>query len=292
MLAGMTPPRVVPGWTWSAAVLAVVVGCGGASGGPDAGAADAAVADAAPAPDADPARVCEPQDARETVCAPGCDGPSRWYWDGERCREVGCGACEGADCAGGYGGFEACVAAHAGCAPSLCRDTFGTWRWWEQGCGPYQCGFPAPQDCETGGPVCDCGLGRSWQDKVGCVDDPSCPAVDPLPPDQLCVATGGAWGPTCCDSACGAPCGDDCTSDACTCGPMEIFDAVRGCVTAARCFERVTGETCDGGARCDDGSRCCQACGGAGCEGPSTCIPPVCDDDPATDACGNNTLAP
>jgi len=45
---------------------------------------------------------------------------------------------------------------------------------WDPGsCGHYTCGqFP---DCDAVIPGCDCGIGRNFQDGVGCIDDPICP---------------------------------------------------------------------------------------------------------------------
>jgi hypothetical protein len=74
---------------------------------------------------------------------------------------------------------------------------------------------------------------------------------------------------------------------------MRVFDEARGCVDAARCHERLAGETCEGSARCQDGTICCPHCGGAGCAGPPTCDAPSCGLDPMVyDECGNCLLCP
>jgi len=164
--------------------------------------------------------------------------------------------------------------------------------WWAEECGHFRCGGPVLATCLVGSPVCDCGAGRSFVEGLGCMDDPGCAVVDPLPPETLCSTTGGTWAATCCPSVCGEACLADCAAMACTCGPLEVFDPVRGCVVGARCVERMAGETCEGTARCGGGALCCQHCGGAGCFGPPTCQPPVCDADPDTDLCGNHRTAP
>jgi hypothetical protein len=73
-----------------------------------------------------------------------------------------------------------------------------------------------------------------------------------------------------------------------------VFELGRGCIEAARCFERLEGQTCDEHprSRCETGTACCQRCGGAGCVGPAICAYPVCDVDETIDLCGNNILAP
>ena len=236
---------------------------------------------------------CTPDDAREIVCPAGvCDGLDSYAWDGDRCVAIDCGTCEGADCDALPRSLEACEAAHAGCAASLCRATAGEWLFFAEECEHYVCGFPRPATCEVGGPVCDCGSGRSFG-PAGCFED-TCPEVDPLPPELLCPATGGVWTEgICCSTRCGVPCALACAGPACVCGDFEVFDPVRGCIQAAECFERSDGETCTNiHTRCDEGLICCQSCGGPGCAPDSFCHAPVCDSNPDIDECGNNLLAP
>ena len=141
-------------------------------------------------------------------------------------------------------------------------------------------------------PACDCGDDSRFEPGVGCVLA-ECPAVDPLPPMELCTQSGGAWtAGLCCNTECGMPCEAACAAPACDCGPNRVFDGLRGCEVAARCVEPGLGEPCDGLDRCADGTICCDSCGGAGCAGEPTCRLPVCDDDPDIDTCGNNLLAP
>ncbi len=272
--------------------------CSATHTAPNAALPDAALPDAAPVDgdvlDAGPRDLCDPEDARRDPCPVAlCDGPSRWHWDGEACAEIDCGACVGADCATtGANSLAACEAAHAACKPQRCRATGGEWAWWAEECGDYRCGLPPPQVCLVGAPACNCGSGRNYDADAGCVADPMCAVVDPLPPELLCARTDGTWAATCCNSVCGVACELDCAAMACTCGPLEIFDPVRGCVVGRRCVERTRGESCEGPARCGGGTRCCQSCGGAGCFGTPTCTDPVCDADPDTDLCGNNLRAP
>lgn len=263
-----------------------------ADAGPSIDAGHDAGRDAGPL-DAGPRATCDADRASAMIC-PGllCDGPSLWYWSGDRCFSVDCGACEGEDCGHGASSEADCMAAHAECEPALCESSGGTWQWWAEECGHFVCGEPPPQDCIVGMPVCDCGPGRSFDPEHGCFDDTSCPEVDPLPPDALCTSTGGEWSAICCNTECGAYCPLACAAMACDCGPMRVFDAGRGCVTAARCYERHEGETCSGGARCDDGTICCMHCGGAGCVGEPTCQAPACGHGPDTDECGNCTTCP
>jgi len=290
-------------------VACALAACGDSTVAPlDAGVSDAAPRDAASldgdvsdagtgddaSVDAGPRGACDAEDAREDFCpASLCDGPSRWYWDGEACGEVTCGACTGADCeTGGASSLGACEAAHAACKPQRCRATGGVWEWWAEECGDYRCGLPPPADCLVGAPACNCGTGRRYDAELGCVAEPMCALVDRLPPDLLCMRSGGTWAATCCNSVCGEACNEDCAAMACTCGPLEVFDAVRGCAVGQRCVERTAGETCGDRTRCEGGTLCCQDCGGAGCFGEPTCRPPVCDANPDTDLCGNNRLAP
>jgi hypothetical protein len=238
---------------------------------------------------------CDVDDARGETCPDAvCDGPDSYAWDGERCFRIDCGTCGGSDC-GTLAHSEAeCLARHASCVPEQCRATGGEWLFFTEECEHYRCGQPQLASCLVGMPVCDCGSGRSWVEGVGCADDPACPEVDPLPPETLCPATGGTWtNGICCHTTCGQLCDLPCAAPGCVCGPLEVFDAIRGCVPAAECFEREVGETCGfAGTRCGEGVLCCQRCGGAGCDPDMICQPPVCDADPTIDECGNNLLAP
>jgi hypothetical protein len=164
--------------------------------------------------------------------------------------------------------------------------------WWAEECGHYECGFPVPATCLVGAPACDCGLDRAFVAGVGCRIVPDCGAIDPLPEDELCAATGGSWENICCHTECGVPCPLPCISPACNCGPDRVFDPVRGCVVDVSCMERTSGETCNERSRCEGGTICCQSCGGAGCFGDPICSYPVCDDDPFIDECGNDSRVP
>ena len=255
---------------------------------------DARVELDAPAVDTGPPMIrCGADDARAVPCAASCDGPSRWYWNGDACFAIDCGACEGSDCASrGLSSEAECVAAHATCRSAQCESTGGTWMWWAEECGDYVCGRAPPADCESGRPACDCGPFRSFDPTRGCFDDRDCPIPEPVTRQELCTGTGGTWASICCDTECGVPCAAACAADACDCGPGRIFDEARGCMDGARCHERRVGETCTGVARCDNGAICCQDCGGAGCFGDPTCRLPTCDDDPSFDACGNCVTCP
>lgn len=249
------------------------------------------IADAPPPP-----ATCEAQDARAITCpAALCDGPDSWAWDGERCAFISCGACEGSDCGTLPHTEEQCLSAHASCVPSLCRDTGGEWLFHAEECEHYVCGLPQPATCLVGMPVCDCGSDRGFTPGVGC-EEIDCPEVDPLPPETVCTGSGGTWMlGICCSTTCGAFCDEDCASPGCACGPLETFDAVRGCVDDVLCHTRTVDQTCTPDTdqlRCEDGLICCQNCGGAGCDPEAHCRAPLCDADPDTDACGNNRLAP
>lgn len=258
---------------------------------PDAGPPLDAGSDAGPPVDAGPAAACDPDDAASEPCASLCDGPSRYYWNGDRCFSIDCGACRGDDCGtAGFTSLEECEAAHATCEATLCRSTGGEWQFWSEECGHFVCGVAPPATCESGFPVCDCGPSHSFDPELGCFED-DCPTVDPSTPEELCVGTGGSWEAICCDTECGDFCPLLCAEMACNCGPGRVFEA-RGCAEASRCFERMQDETCTDDSRCADGTICCQSCGGAGCAPTSTCRVPVCDDDETIDMCGNNLLAP
>ncbi len=257
----------------------------------DAGSRPDSGADAGGVSDAGVRTACSADDAIAALCPELlCDGIPRWYWNGDDCFWIDCGACEGTDCDRGAGSREACLAEHSTCEPALCRATSGSWLWWAQECGHYECGHAPPANCEVGFAVCDCGVNRVFEPGIGCVD--RCGEIDPLPRDVMCRTTGGTWGSFCCDSVCGQPCVLACAADACDCGPGRVFDVARGCIESARCHERMLGETCEGAARCATGTVCCTHCGGAGCFRPATCETPVCDSDPHTDACGNRDDVP
>lgn len=237
------------------------------------------------------AGLCVADDARAALCPELlCDGPPRWYWSGDDCFWIDCGACEGADCARGFGSEGECMAAHASCDAALCRTSGGTWMWWTEECTHFHCGRPGPIDCVIGRPVCDCGPFRTFDEARGCVEA-ECPIPEPIPREDLCIATGGEWGPFCCDSVCGERCADACAAMACDCPGTRTFEDARGCVEATRCHERLRGEDCEGETRCEEGTICCQHCGGPGCFG-STCEPPTCDTDERTDICGNRVDVP
>lgn len=220
-----------------------------------------------------------------------CDSLPQWYWNGDTCFPIDCGACTGLGCDGGDADEASCIAAHEGCEASLCRNTGGTYRWWAEDCGHWECGRPAPVDCEVGAPSCDCGVSRSFDEATGCFDDPTCPPPIPAPEEVLCRESGGAWETICCHTDCGEICPEPCVSPACNCGPGRVFEGVRGCVEAAHCFERGAGQTCAPEARCEANTLCCEHCTGAGCSGPPTCEPPVCGDE-TVDVCGNDLMAP
>lgn len=238
---------------------------------------------------------CTPQDAHAMECPSAiCDGFDSYAWDGERCVRIDCGTCVGADCGHLPISQADCEALHASCVPELCRASGGDWLFWAEECHHYHCGQSLPSECLVGMPVCDCGNGRSFDvAQGGCFDDPSCPEVDPLPPETLCTSTGGAWmSGICCPTRCGQFCDADCAADACACGALQVFDAVRGCIDAAECHVVSTGAECNEQVRCADGLLCCQHCGGAGCSPTMNCQAPLCDADPTVDVCGNDLLAP
>lgn len=253
---------------------------------------DAAIRDAGML-DAGPRSTCDADDAQAQICpAAVCDGLPRWYWNGDDCFSVDCGACIGADCARGVSSEAECLAAHASCVSALCRATGGEWRFWAEDCGHFVCGYAPPEDCEVGAPSCDCGAFRSFDPTRGCFDDTTCPVPEPVTREALCTSTRGTWGGFCCDSVCGAGCPEPCAQPACDCGPGRIFEDARGCIESVRCHEPRREESCEGEARCEEGTICCEHCGGAGCFGPPTCEAPLCDDDPDVDECGNDLLAP
>lgn len=250
--------------------------------------------DAAPF-DGGPRVACDAQDANEELCpAYLCDGLDRWYWNGDRCFSIPCGACRGTDCEAGLSSQTECETLHSECEPTLCRATGGDWLFWAQECLPYRCGLAVPADCAFGRPVCDCGPRSVFEPGLGCVLDAGCMIEPPMPTRELlCTGTFGTWENICCDTVCGAFCPLACASLACNCGAGRVFDDARGCIEATRCFERGLGETCnDPRARCATGTLCCQSCGGAGCFGDATCRAPTCTADPAIDLCGNNLWAP
>lgn len=240
-----------------------------------------------------PLASCDAMDARQIVCPEvTCDGGPGYFWNGDSCYPVDCGACEGIDCALAAT-LDECISAHAGCESAVCLATGGQWMWWSDECEHYVCGRPPPVDCVVGVPVCDCGAYRSFDlERGGCYADTTCPTAEPITREELCTTTGGTWENICCDTECGVFCDADCAAPACNCGPGRVFEEARGCIDSVRCHERRAMETCTPDVRCEAGTICCDACSGVGCTGEPRCVPPVCDDDPNTDECGNNLLAP
>lgn len=283
----------------AAAALLALAGCYASHGRPPEAAGDAGVdvgrRDAGRyggPPDLGMTPSCAAQDARAVVCPTlFCDDVGAWHWNGDRCVYIECGACEGTDCGAGAITEGECFRSHASCVPSLCRASGGEWLFWAQECGHRECGYPVPELCEAGFPICDCGLSGVFDAARGCVDG-MCGEIDPLPRDLLCTSTGGRWDAICCDTVCGQRCELPCAAPACDCGPSRIFDLARGCVETSRCFERTRGETCGPGARCEAGTICCERCGGAGCFGDPVCAAPTCDSDAHTDECGNRDDLP
>lgn len=267
-----------------------------AGGGDDAGSeTDAGDVDAGEVDvDAGMPGDCDAMDARRDSCpAALCDGPDQWYWNGDRCFALDCGSCTGDDCDRGVLAEAECVAAHATCEPTLCRDTGGDWMWWALECGHRVCGEPSPEDCFVPYGGCDCGPMANFVEGVGCQNDPACTMGPTLTREQLCTTSGGTWEPICCDTVCGEPCTLPCVNDACNCGPGSVFVDGRGCRLATECFERTNGQSCVmGQSRCEDRTICCDRCGGAGCAGDPRCVAPTCSDNPDIDECGNNRLAP
>jgi hypothetical protein len=225
-------------------VALLVAGCGlsvGIAREPDGAAstADAAL-DGASAPDvviaADhvaPADVvqdsCAPMDVRFPVCGSTCEH-APYYWNGESCVAAPSCTCTGADCGRTYPRPELCVAAHTSCAAPLCNATGGRWMAVHAYCGHFACGHPTPQNCLVGGPACDCGVGRRFDNALGCVADPSCTRGD------LCVATGGVVNAGAGCNICGRPSAVcDPGTEGCDCGPAMNYDVARGCVPDASC---------------------------------------------------------
>lgn len=263
-------------------------GAGDDGGGIDAGTGDAGTGDAGTP------GTCDAMDARRDPCPEVlCDGPDQWYWNGDGCFVLDCGSCTGDDCDRGVFSEAECIAAHATCEPTLCRDTGGEWMWWAQECGHRQCGQPAPETCLVPFAGCDCGPMANFVPGVGCQNDVAC-TMGPMPTrEELCTGSGGSWEGICCDTVCGEFCPLPCVNDACNCGPGRVFVDGRGCLLATECFERTNGQSCVmGQSRCEDGTICCDRCGGAGCANDPRCVPPTCSDDPNIDECGNNLLAP
>lgn len=239
---------------------------------------------------------CAPMNASALVCpGPICDGLDPVVWDGERCVQIDCGTCVGADCGRAYRSMAECTAAQHACVPELCRSTGGDWLFWAEECLHYRCGVSVPAECLVGQPVCNCGALNVFDPVRGCIPDPTCVGDDPPPDEILCTSTGGRWEGVCGPSHCGTPSPLACAALACTCGPLEVWDRIRGCVESSECHtNREVGQGCstDGSIRCQDRLVCCQSCGGAGCFGDPTCRMPTCDPSGVLDTCGNNRMAP
>ncbi len=236
---------------------------------------------------------CQAMDARAIVCPPlACDGPPTFFWDGSQCFPIGCGECEGADCEAGEASLSECMESHLHCEAAVCRATGGDWLSALLYCGHHVCGRPGLAICESPTPACNCGATRTFT-AAGCVDDPSCAPPDPsVDPESLCTSSGGTWESVCCPSTCGVPCAAECLAPACTCGALQVWDPLLGCIDSSTCMERAAGEACDENRLCDGGLVCCQRCTGVGCDPERTCAAPLCDAGPGVDVCGNDVLAP
>lgn len=113
---------------------------------------------------------------------------------------------------------------------ALCEQTGGTWD--ELSCDHYTCGFFP--DCDAVIPGCDCGLGSTFVEGVGCMVDESCEELEfACGPDLTCGAPGeycdvfvpGVKGPN--SYAC-AVLPDACVGDySCDCIVAEDYEDVK-----------------------------------------------------------------
>lgn len=217
-----------------------------------------------------------------------CDGLPRWYWSGDECFSIDCGACVGDDCGTSWNDVSSCRAAHATCRPELCRATGGDWLAIDSFCGDFTCDRAPDVACLVGQPACSCGPNRSFDPMRGCIEV-ECPPMPTRTEQELCAETGGTWTPNiCCPTHCGTRCEADCAAPACACGPDSIFDAARGCVVASECLVHGVDEVVPFGHRCQRHLATCE-CGPSGC-GETTCREPMCDRlDAGVDLCGAST---
>ncbi len=155
--------------------------------------------------------ICgEPLPIQCLIPEPSCDcGPGRSFspelggcFDDEQC--------EGAD------------------AQVLCEQTDG--RWNEGACGHDVCG--EPNACRAVIPGCQCGEGRVFNEREGCIESDACPNRE----EALCGATDGQWDPNACGHyTCGQPNECDAIDPGCNCGPTQYFDEFFGCRDDNQC---------------------------------------------------------
>lgn len=196
-----------------------------------------------------------PDPCTDIDCAPG--EPRRYFWDGYECAAWPlCTSCVGADC-GLLNSLEGCEAAHSSCSSVLCEATGGYFRAEQQYCGNFVCGHAGPRNCVVPTPACDCGLGKIYDDDLGCVESIECGAED------LCAATHGTWRVASFD-ACGVEIDLPAAAPTCDCGSGFIFDTMNGCTPAL--IDICVGPTMEDVCRRSSGSwieGCASVCGTA-----------------------------
>jgi len=151
----------------------------------------------------------------------------------------------------------------------VCEQTEGTWD--PNSCGHYACGNPP--DCDAVIPGCDCGLGKTFKDGIGCFEDATCQH----PAEQvMCESTGGVWDLAACGHyTCGMPQACQSVIPGCDCGAFSNFVDGVGCEADMACGTGSTlglGDVCDETAdACGAGLACCYPCGIPGCD--FECVP-------------------
>ncbi|MBK8169131.1 MAG: hypothetical protein IPK60_02150 [Sandaracinaceae bacterium] len=186
-------------------------------------------------------------------CAP--DAPTQYFWNGDECAPwPDCTSCTGSDC-DAFMTLDQCHARYDLCTSVRCEASGGFFRAEHAYCGNFVCGHAADMNCEVGAAACDCGLGKIFEEGVGCVASADCGRAD------LCVATHGRWGAyslnQCGGEAPGAP-----PQITCNCGAPFVFDESLGCTAPLidLCISPSDEQYCarTGGAWVDG---CPQACG-------------------------------
>jgi hypothetical protein len=230
---------------------------------------------------------CAPQDV---LVEGDCELAWGYSWTGTSCHywNMGC-SCSGADCGALYQDEEACIAAHAHCAPGgPCGSSE------DCAAGEY-CHYP-PGACEVGGlgecapipgelpcppgarPVCGCdGVTYACEDQAyqsgqvvrhveACTVD-ACGAMDAIGFGDCAAEFGMRWNGTACETVGGC----ECIGAAC----MSLFDSEQSCLDAYAACMLPPGGSCGGTGSCRPDEWCDFAdphvCGADGTSG--VCVP-------------------
>ena len=198
-----------------------------------------------------------------------------YYWNGERCMPT-----YGGGCGGPHDTLEDCKKQYASCTYELCKNTGGKLTTYDSAEGiPWgahfvdACGYINRSDaCPTKNCdfknralICNCGVGRIFDAKLGCLDTGI--VCDAGPTEfEACAQTGGEVRKI--------SCGPACTSWECDCPTGTEYDSYYGCNHASEALAVAQAPCNPGILECADNLLCCP--GGGISLGKTRCLQPDC----------------